>query len=89
MSYGEATTAFMALSKMPTMQDVLNVMPVLERFVVLLYDRTSLWKGVNDARKVLFAQKGRTLENIPLLLMHYYSTPREWLTKLAIVGGSA
>ena len=25
MSYGEATTAFMALSKMPTMQDVLRV----------------------------------------------------------------
>ena len=65
MSYGEATTAFMALSKMPTMQDVLNAMPVLERFVVLLYDRTSLCQGVNDARKVLFAQKGRTLENIP------------------------
>jgi len=56
MSYGEATTAFMALSKMPTMQDVLNVMPVLERFVVLLYDWTSRCQGVNDARKVLFAQ---------------------------------
>ena len=64
-SYGEATTAFMALSKMPTMQDVLNAMPVLERFVVLLYDRTSLCQGVNDARKVLFAQKGPTLEKIP------------------------
>ena len=64
MSYGEATTAFMALSKMPTMQDVFNVMPVLERFVVLLYDWTSLCQGVNDARKVLFAQKVRTLENI-------------------------
>ena len=65
MSYGEATTDFMALSKMPTMQDVLNAMPVLERFVVLLYDRTSLCQGLNDARKVLFAQKGGTLENIP------------------------
>ena len=30
MSYGEATTAFMALSKMPTMQDVLNAMPALK-----------------------------------------------------------
>ena len=65
MSYGEATTAFMALSKMPTVQDVLNAMPVLERFVVLLYDRTSLCQGVNDAMKVLFAQKRRALENIP------------------------
>ena len=32
---------------------------------MLLYDRTSLCQGVNDARKVLFAQKGRTLESIP------------------------
>ena len=60
-----ATKAFMAPSKMPTMQDVLNVMSVRERFVVLLYDRRSLCQGVNDARKVLFAQKGRTIENIP------------------------
>ena len=47
--YGEATTAFMAVSKMPTMPDVLNVMPVLERFVVLLYDQASQCLGVNDA----------------------------------------
>ena len=70
ISYGEATSAFTALCRMPGMQDVLNAMPVLERFVVLLYDRTSPCQGVNDARKVLFAQKGRTLENIPPLLMH-------------------
>ena len=47
------------------MQDVLDAMPVLERFVVLMYDRTSQCQRVNDVRKVLFAQKGRTLENIP------------------------
>ena len=58
MSYGEATTAFMALSKMPTMQDVLNAMPVLERFVVLLYDRTSVCQGVNDASKNSFRTEG-------------------------------
>ena len=65
ISYGEATSAFTALCRMASMQDVLNAMPVLGRFVVLLYDRTSPCQGVNDARKVLFAQKGRTLENIP------------------------
>ena len=37
---------------------VLNVMPVLQRFVVLLYNQRSLCQGVNDARKVLFSQKG-------------------------------
>ena len=70
------------------MQNVLDAMPVLERFVVLAYDRTSQCQRVSDARKVLFAQKGRTLENISLLLMQYYSTPREWHTKLNIVGDS-
>ena len=70
-----------------TMQNVLDAMPVLEKFVVLIYDRTSQCQRVNDARKILFAQKGRNLENTDLLLMHFYSTPREWHTKLKIVGG--
>lgn len=70
VSYGEATLDFTALCRIPGMQDVLNAMPVLERFVVLLCDRPSPCQGVNDARKVLFAQKGRTLESIPPLLMH-------------------
>ena len=68
------------------MKDVQDVLPVLERFVVLLYDRASQCQSVNDARKVQFAQKGRTLENIPLLRMHYYNMPREWPIKLDIVG---
>ena len=38
---------------------------LLERFVVLLYDRTSDLGEVDDARKVLFTQKSRSLENIP------------------------
>ena len=38
---------------------------MLERFVVLLYDRTSDLELVNDARKWLFTQKSRTLDNIP------------------------
>ena len=38
---------------------------LLERFVVLLYDRTSDLLMVNDARKRLFTQKSRSLENIP------------------------
>ena len=40
-------------------------MSLLERFVVLMYDRTSGIMEVNEARKQLFAHKGRTLENIP------------------------
>ena len=37
----------------------------LERFVVLLYDRTSECLEVNETRKQLFIQKSRTLEAIP------------------------
>ena len=81
----EATSAFTDLCRMPSMQDVLNAMPVLERFVVLLYDRKSPCQGVNDARKVLFAQKGR---EHPPLLIHYYNTRREWPTKLVIARDS-
>ena len=37
----------------------------LERFVVLLYKRTSTLQNVNEARKRLFAFGNRQLENIP------------------------
>ena len=40
-------------------------MLLLERFLVLMYNRTSESITVNGARKQLFAQKSRTLENIP------------------------
>ena len=36
-------------------------MEVLERFVVLLYDRTSSQESVNQARTQLFTQKGRAI----------------------------
>ena len=37
----------------------------LQRFVVLMYDRTSDIEEVNEARKYLFTQKSRSLENLP------------------------
>ena len=40
-------------------------MVVLERFVVLLYDRTSNLTKVNEARQELFSKKSRDLECIP------------------------
>ena len=40
-------------------------MSLLEQFVVLLYDRTSDLVKVNDARKWLFTQRSRSMENIP------------------------
>ena len=37
----------------------------IERLIVLLYDRASSKMTVNEARKQLFAQKGRSLDVIP------------------------
>ena len=65
MAYEEVTMAFLSLSQSPTEQDIVSAMPRLERFVVLMYDRTSTCENVNKARKVLFTQKGRSIENIP------------------------
>ena len=42
-----------------------SLLSMLERFVVLLYDKTSEEVSVNDIRKQLFTQKSRSLENIP------------------------
>ena len=38
---------------------------VIERFVVLLYDRTSGKQRVNDLRCELFTKRSRTIDNIP------------------------
>ena len=55
---------------------------LIERFVVLLCDRTSNVTKVNEARQELFVKKSRTLENIPptqeALLQH---------TKRAVIQG--
>ena len=62
--YPEATDAF---EELLLMQDEISnhAMSVLERFVALLNDRTNDNMRVNDARKQLFTQKSRSLENLP------------------------
>lgn len=62
-AYGEVTPAFCALASAPESID--DWIQPLERFVILLYDRTSGLSNVNEARKQLFTKKSRTLENIP------------------------
>jgi hypothetical protein len=37
----------------------------MERYVILLYDRTSTQEHVNEARKQLFTQKGRAIDGLP------------------------
>ena len=63
--FEEITPAFVALSSMPTEDRLKDMMPEIERFVTLMYDRTSTCTTVNEARKDLFTRKGRSIETIP------------------------
>ncbi|KAJ8369745.1 hypothetical protein SKAU_G00097730 [Synaphobranchus kaupii] len=63
-SFPEVNDAFQELLCMPSEVSEESRL-LLERFVVLMYDRTSESTEVNDAGKQLFTQKSRTLENIP------------------------
>ena len=72
------------------MKDIQETMPVLERFVVLISDHTTEVKeSLMPETFCIFAQKRRTLETSCLLTMHYFSTPRELITKMDIVEDSA
>ena len=62
--FPELTSALKELNALPEVVDY-SSLEVIERFVVLLYDRTSNLTKVNEARQELFAKKSRTLENIP------------------------
>ena len=60
----EVTDALIELELEPSAA-IEESMSWLERFVVLMYDNTSDTMEINEARKQLFAHKGRTLEDIP------------------------
>ncbi|XP_061580540.1 uncharacterized protein LOC133446517 [Cololabis saira] len=63
-AFPEVTKAFNEILQMQA--DVSEeVNSQLERFVVLMYDRTSETTEVNEARQQLFTHKSRTLENMP------------------------
>ena len=59
------TATFCALGATPTLSIVDDSLDTLERFVVLLYYRTSNHEHVNDARKQLFTKKGRAIVALP------------------------
>ncbi len=61
--YNDVTATFCALSMTPASVD--HWLKSLERFVILIYDRTSDQICINLTRKQLFTQKGRTLDCIP------------------------
>ena len=59
------TASFGALSATPNSTTIDECIAPLQRFVVLLYDRTSSQEHVNDARKQLFTQNCRTIDVLP------------------------
>ena len=62
--YPEATEVFCALSLPQTMLSE-QQFRVLERFVVIMYSRTSPHQDVNHARQSMFSQGTRSIESIP------------------------
>jgi len=61
----QITTVFTTLMEQPQQSVVHDNISPIERFVVLMYDKTSSCDHVNEARLQLFAQKGRDINNIP------------------------
>ena len=74
--YEELTKAIVRLPYYSTKEDVSEVFPIIERFVVLLYDKTSMCATMNECRKDLLARKDRLPEGLPptqdALFLHVY-----------------
>ena len=64
-AFDDATAALCILATTPTIQDIRSVLQTIERLVVLMYDRGSSESNVNCQRQILFASKGREIENLP------------------------
>ena len=80
-SLPELTDALLSLANAPTsLQE--DTMHVIERFVILMYDRTSKCKEVNKARKKLFAKKS-SIQNIPPT----YAALEQHVKRSALQGG--
>jgi len=79
--YDEITSAFVALSLVPREDRLKEIMPEIEHFVALMYDRTSTSLTVNEARKDLFTRKDEVLR-----IHHQHMT--SWLnTQNGIIPG--
>uniref|UniRef100_UPI00358E9C5E uncharacterized protein n=1 Tax=Myxine glutinosa TaxID=7769 RepID=UPI00358E9C5E len=64
-AFVDVTPDLCRLAQTPTTASITQLLPNIERYIVLMYDRGSSDDNVNMARKTLFTQKGRSIENIP------------------------
>ena len=58
-AYDDATSAMCTLSRMPTTESVMSVLPIIKRLIVVMYDRGSSESRLNGERLVLFTQQIR------------------------------
>ena len=52
------------LSRMPTIESVMNVLPIIKRSIFFMYDRGRSESSLNGERLVLFTQQVKEIENI-------------------------
>ena len=62
--FDDVTPVFEMLSCQPTFSVIEESLPIIERFTVLLYNKTSNCLTTNECRKELFC-KGRSIDSIP------------------------
>ena len=84
-SFPEVNSVFIALSRAQA-EIVEEWMSTLERFVVLLYDRTSSSSSVNEARKQLFTRKARNFDALPPTRDSLHIKRTAYSTRLATSG---
>ena len=66
--FPEINDVFAKLSEEPSDEVIRQTLPIIERFVILLYHRSSNCDSVNKCRRELFC-KGRALDNLPPIHM--------------------
>lgn len=64
MIYHEVTFAFESMYLATSVKTLEDAVPLLERFVVLFYDRNDTSIDVNDACNIMFTENGRSVESI-------------------------
>ena len=66
-AYPDITSTFKFMADHPFAAVETNspIFSQVERFTLLLYDKTSVLETVNEARRELFCKKNRNLENLP------------------------
>jgi hypothetical protein len=85
-SYPKVTESFMTLRNHPyrtlSVQDL--AFKDLERFTVVVYDKTSPVLSINEARQEMFTKKNRALENIPPTQVIFFYGVRQIFSYLKV-----